>query len=122
MTTITASDLDSLLNLDGEVDDDILEAMIDAAIDRLNLYGTDLPNLTGTAGSKTVSVTSAERGAILQVASAVYSVSKSTGSTSTSRGIGGLNISESSSQGNRMLEDMVKDAAARLKELDVSYG
>src|SRR4030067_765613 len=122
MTTITASDLDSLLNLDGEVDDDILEAMIDAAIDRLNLYGTDLPTLTGTAGSKTVSVTSAERGAILQVASAVYSVSKSTGSTSTSRGIGGLNISESSSQGNRMLEDMVKDAAARLKELDVSYG
>lgn len=122
MPSVSADDLSNLLNIAGAVTDTILEAMIDGAIDRLNRYGTSISNMSGTAGSKTVSLTSAQRGAVLEVASAIYSISKSSGSSSTSLSIGGLSTSESSAQGNTIFESMVKEAARQLLLEDAEYG
>jgi hypothetical protein len=48
------------------------EIVVDAAIDLLNVFGADLDNLTGAAGSKTGSYTSAEAGAVMTLAREVY--------------------------------------------------
>jgi hypothetical protein len=84
MVTYTYSTLQSLINIDT---DDVTAAntenMIDQAIHLINLAGahvandrsvsyTDITNLSGTAGSKTVTLTSAQAGAVTEVAKAVY--------------------------------------------------
>lgn len=48
------------------------EQVIDAAINLLNTFGADVDNLTGTAGTKTGSYTSAETGAIITLSQQVY--------------------------------------------------
>lgn len=48
------------------------EAIINLAIDLLNLFGADLSRMSGTSGSKTVSLDSEERGAVLFVARDIY--------------------------------------------------
>jgi hypothetical protein len=84
MVTYTYSTLQSIINIDT---DDVTAAntenMIDQAIHLLNLAGahvandrsvsyTDITNLSGTAGSKTVTLTSAQSGAVTEVAKAIY--------------------------------------------------
>jgi hypothetical protein len=84
MVTYTYSMLQNVLNIDT---DDVTAAntenLIDQAIHLLNLAGahvandrsvsyTDITNLSGTAGSKTVTLTSAQAGAVTEVAKAVY--------------------------------------------------
>lgn len=48
------------------------EYIIDQAINWLNRYGTSLSNMSGTAGSKTVSLTSQEEGVVFETARLVY--------------------------------------------------
>lgn len=76
MVAVTYSTLHSLLHLVvADISAADTENLIDQAIDKLNLYGLGaftISNLTGAAGSKTVTVTSQERGAIMEVASSIY--------------------------------------------------
>ena len=74
MVTVVAATFSNLID-----DDDITatdsELIIDQAIDLLNMYSMvdeDISNMTGTAGTKTLSVEGYERGAILMVARPVY--------------------------------------------------
>lgn len=48
------------------------EVVLDGAINMLNAYNEGLDNLTGTAGSKTGSYTSAQVGKIMAVAQQIY--------------------------------------------------
>ncbi len=123
MVTITGSDT-FFTNVDSSYTATKWEAAIDQAINELNTYGKtlDLPNMTGAAGSKTLSVTSAEAGAIQAVAVAIYSQIKQSGSQSSSFGVGGLSMSSSSGQGSGAVENLAKDMAEYLRELDVSIG
>ena len=102
------------------------EACIDQSIDKINGYLRDdvLPNMTGTVGSKTVSVTSGQAGFIRDIAFAFYTKNKNAGASSTSISMGQLSESSSSSTGSEatMIDDMAKEAAERLKEIEVSYG
>jgi hypothetical protein len=125
MVEITGSDT-YFTNVDSTFGATKWEACIDQAINKINGYARDdiLPNMTGTAGSKTVSVTSSQAGFIQTVAVAIYANSKSAGATSSSVGIGGLNKSSSTSTGgeNDSPDDLAKEAALYLKEIEVSYG
>ena len=97
------------------------EACIDQAIDKINgEIGDDLlPNMSGTAGTKTVSVTSAQAGYIRDIAAAIYTSTKTGGSTSKSITAGVISTSESntSTVGSAQIDMLVKSAALRLKEL-----
>ena len=48
------------------------EIIIDQSINLLNVYGAEIDNLTGTAGTKTGDYTSAQAGAIMTIAQKVY--------------------------------------------------
>ena len=121
MTTITYTNLQTLLNI--TVAAATCESIIDHAINLLNTYGADLPNMTGTAGSKTWNGESNEAGAIMEVASAVY-ISKYvvSGATSSSYGLGPLSTSNSVSTGGSSPENLAKSLARELTELDVAVG
>ena len=125
MTDLTGADT-FFTNTDSDFTATKWEACIEQAIDKINGYARDdiLPNMTGTAGSKTVSVTSGQAGFIRDLAVAIYSNTKNAGSTSTSYGVGAISQSSSSStgQGASAIDSMAKEAALRLKEIEVSCG
>jgi len=103
-----------VLNLDSTFDDATMEGLIDQAIDMLNLYGinVDLPNMTGTAGSKTVSLTSPQQGAVVMITRVVYSqfYERADGSMT----FGGVTVSASDMMGNTVVIRTVKEAARLL--------
>jgi hypothetical protein len=122
MATITYSTLTDLLDL--SVPTDITaanaEKIIDQAIDLLNLYGNlDLPNMSGTAGAKSVSVESRQRGAILSVARAVYYGFYKGLETASA---GPVNVSSPDLMSNQSVLASVKEEAELLKDFDISYG
>jgi hypothetical protein len=125
MTDITGSDT-FFTNLDSSFTATKWEACIDQAISKINGYARDdiIPEMTGAAGSKTVSVTSGQAGFIRDIAVAIYAQNKNAGSTSESFGLGVLSSSSSSSTGaaGTQIDSMAKDAALHLKEIEVSYG
>jgi hypothetical protein len=118
MVTITHDSLTTLLN-DTVIVAATAEEIIDLAVDTLNLYGADLPNMSGVAGVKTVSVESKEKGAILLVARKIY-YGFYKGSTNVS--IGGLAVSNIDVLGNQSVLNFAKECASRLTELDVTLG
>jgi hypothetical protein len=126
MPAITGSDT-FFTNIDDEFTATKWEACIEQAIDKINGYAKDdiLPNMAGVAGSKTVNVTSGQAGFIRDLAVAIYANGKAGGASSSSIGIGSLSMSSSSnntSQSANMVDQLAKDAAACLKEIEVSYG
>lgn len=120
MATITADEFQVIMNkTDSDISNTNAEYIIDLAIDLLNTYGADLPNMGGTAGSKTVSVESRQKGAVMLVARAVYyGFYKGVEAV----GVGGLAVAVADVLGNATVVAAIKDAARQLVELDVSYG
>lgn len=119
MPNLTADDIDTLLNLTDGVSSEIIESWIDQAIDQLNLYGDlDISNMAGTAGSKTVSLESRERGAVNMVVRTVYLKYYKDQSVTTVAGLSVADVVMSDSE----VRLMVKQVARQLAELDVSRG
>ena len=73
MVTVTGTIFKTRLQ-DGDASATEAEYSLETAIDLLNTYGAGLDSLTGDAGSKTGSYTSAEAGAIWTMAREVYKV------------------------------------------------
>lgn len=119
MASISASDFTDLIQ-DSEISAANAEKILDHAINLLNLYGDlDLPNMGGTAGSKTVGLQSKEQGAVFEVARAVYySFFKGVDLV----GVGGLTVSSPDLLANPAVINAVKEAARRLVELEVGVG
>jgi hypothetical protein len=120
LTVITGSDT-FFTSIDGEFTATKWEACIDQAIDKINGYARDdiLPNLSGTVGSKSVTVTSGQAGFIRDLAVAIYAKDyKNNGLKSTTTGVGQINTSGSVDE----IESLAEKAASFIKELDVSYG
>jgi hypothetical protein len=69
---IDAAESKKIMNLP-QIANDVMENLIDLSVDVLNLFsGGSIPNMGGTAGSKTLSLSSAQRGAVFLVVRAVY--------------------------------------------------
>jgi len=123
MTTLTGSDK-FFTNI--KSDAEMWESLIDQSIDKINGYARDnlISNMTGAAGSKTVSVDSKAAGFIREIAVALYQKNVvSSGAQSSSYAMGGISSSSSaSSSSGGEIENLAKEAALRLKEIEVSYG
>lgn len=125
MTTITGSDT-YFTSIDSAFGATKWEGCINQAIDKINGYLREdvIPNMTGTAGSRTLTVTSAQAGWIRSVAVAEYARTKNAGASSTSQSLGVISESSSSSTGGTTdsPDEIAKEAALFLRELDVSIG
>lgn len=119
MPTVSAADLDAILNLAGQVSNEHLENIIDLSIDLLNLLGADLSNMSGTAGDKSVGLESPEKAAVFLVARTVYYGFYKDLDTSS---VGGLTVSTPDLMSNPAVLQAVNEAARHLIELDVSRG
>ena len=118
MATVTYADLRVLLN-EPTLSPTDAEQIIDLAVDSLNLYGADLPNMTGTAGAKSLSLESKEKGAVFLVARAVYyGFYKGLSSVSVSS----ISVSTPDVMSNASIIGAVKEAGHLLSEPDVDYG
>jgi len=125
MVTITGNDT-YFTNIDSSITQTQWESIIDHAIDKINGYARDdvIPNMTGTAGSKSVSVTSGQGGFIRSLAVLIYQKEfKSGGAQSENVSLGGFSTSSSASSGGASdIEELAKVAAERLKDIEVSFG
>lgn len=113
MATITATDLDTVLHLQNSVSDEVLEDLLDLAIDTLNLYGAAVDNMSGVAGAKSVTVTGKERAAaFISVRAIYYGFYKEIASST----IAGLTVSSTDLMSNPEVLRMIKEAARRLEQ------
>ena len=70
--SVTADTFKDLMN-QTDLDSEAVEKILDMAINCLNLYGQlDMSNMAGTAGSKTLNLTSQQNAALFIVARAIY--------------------------------------------------
>ena len=126
MTALTGSDT-YFTNVDSTYTATKWEACIDQAIDLINGKAGDdlLPNLSGSVGTKTVTVTSREAGFIRSIAVAIYANLKNAGSSSSSTTMGAFSTSSSNStgtSGTSNIDVLAEDAANKLKEMQVLIG
>ena len=118
MVSVTYLDMRVLLNQPSLSATDA-EKLLDLSVDCLNLYGQlDMSNMAGTAGAKTLNITSQQRAAIMLVARAIYfAFYRGLGSLSL-HGIAMTNPSDLLS--NSVVQDSVREAARLLQESDFS--
>jgi hypothetical protein len=120
MVSVTYADLHALLHITvADISAINTEKILDLAIDCLNLYGQlDMSNMAGTAGSKTLNVTSQEKAAIFLVARTIY-YSFYIGLTSANiNSLGVTNPPDLLS--NSIIQESVREAARLLQESDYS--
>lgn len=120
MVTVTGADFAAKIN-DSGLTATNAEYILDTTIDQLNLYADlELSNLQGTVGSKSLSVTSAQRGAIYFGARAIYASFWKNAANETG-GIGALNSANSGDlMSNPVILSAIKEAALILQDLDYS--
>jgi len=121
MATITATEFNTLMDLStSDLPLATGETIIDLAVDLLNNFsGADIPNMSGTAASKTWSGTSKEKGAIHLAARAIY-YGFFRGVSNLS--ISGISLSVADVLGNATVMETIKQVAGNLREMDVSLG
>ncbi len=91
---------------------DVAEFVLDSSIDVLDLFsGGSISNLGGTVGTKSLSVTNGQRGAILLVARAVYYGFQK---DLTGRTVGDITIQPTDLLSNAKVMETIQLAASRL--------
>ena len=123
--TINAASLQTLVNETvADLPNTTCEEILNQAINLINLEGQGQLNIStmqGTAGTKSLTVQSKEKGAIMQVAVAIYANNyKAAGSQSSSFQAGGIGLSESASTGTGTVEMIAKEAAKSLLQFSWS--
>lgn len=124
MVTLTAVSFTVLVH-DTSILTATAEALADQAVDQINgCIGEDqLPNMAGTSGAKTLTVSSFEAGWIKAVWTELYiQYYKNAGASSNTQGLGGISESSSSSSGgaNDNVQAVAEKAANALREIEVS--
>ena len=87
--TISGSTAQTQFN-DSTTSTTIWETLIDGGINLLNTFGANINNLSGTIGSKSVTLTSAQAGAVMTMTQQIYSkhYKNATGSNAVASTIG----------------------------------
>lgn len=120
MVSITGSDFAAKIN-DSDLTATQSEYLIDTAVDWINLVGVDLElaNMSGAAGSKTLSATSNQRGIIYFAARAIYaSFWKNAGNQNVN--VGGIGLTNMDLMSNPVVLNVIREAANKLHEADWS--
>jgi hypothetical protein len=90
--------------------------LFDAAANTYNIFGCDIPIMSGTAGSKTVTYTSAQKGAVFQGARVIYASFYKNAANNPSAGTGQINLSNADLMSNSTVWSMLKEIALELKK------
>jgi len=115
MVSVSATDLRTVMNLPDTITDTIIETILDLAVDTLNLFGAELSNMTGAEGSKTVTLTSKEKGAVFIAARAIkYGFYDPIAGGA----VESLSVSVSDLASNSVVMNTIKEAAQKLKEVE----
>lgn len=111
MPSVTGTDLKNILNADETATQ--LEYVMDLAIDALNVFNCGISNMSGSAGSKTVTLTSAQRGAVFLVARNIYaSFFKNAGNTNNS--VNSIGLTNTDLMSNPTIVAFIKTVASQL--------
>jgi len=118
MASVTAQNFIDVMNITDSTTN--MEYVIDLAIDTLNLYGAEaITNMTGLAGSKTVTLTSKQRGGVFHLARTIYHEFFQTRETA---GLGPMSVSSVELLANPTIMLAVEKIAKRLKTVDFAVG
>ena len=113
--TLSGSYFQTLMN-DADTSAATWESVIDSAVNAINSRANaNLPNMTGTAGSKTLSVTSKQAGSIEFVVRVIYATYLKNAGNQTV-GVGGLSLQVTDLMSSPAVLRAVDEAAARLDE------
>jgi len=127
MTSITYSAWTAVMNLNVgagagyDVTDQNAEKILDLTIDALNLFGNlEMSNMAGTAGSKTVNLSSSQKAAVFIVARAIYYGFYKELDVSN---VGGVNMTTNDLMKDPETIKLIKDCAEKLRaaEQDDDY-
>ena len=99
---------------DSTITDTNVEYLFDLAANTYNIFGASVPIMAGAAGSKTVTYTSAEKGAVFQGARIAYVSFYKNAANTPSVGISGLSISTADLMSNSTMVELFKEVARRL--------
>jgi hypothetical protein len=106
---------------DASISDANTENLFDAAANTYNIFGCGVPIMTGAAGAKVVTYTSAQKGAVFQGARILYVSFYKNASNNPSFGLGSLSLSNADLMSNSSTWGMLKDIAAELKGQTATY-
>ena len=105
---------------DTDITDAETENLFDLAANTFNIFGCDVPIMAGTAGSKTVTYTSAQKGAVFQGARIMYaSFYKNASNTNTSAS--NMSLTSTDLMSNSTIWNMLKEIAVALKGESATY-
>jgi len=108
------TDLRTIFNTESTITDITLETLTDAVIDELNSNGCKISNMSGAAGSKTITLTSAQQGAIRKVFRCIYASWHQNPTNIPSSTMGGISSSTADLMSNPAILAMIKDTARQL--------
>jgi hypothetical protein len=120
MTSYTATNFINVLDADETATQ--MEPLINAAISTLNIYSCNISLFTGTAGSMTGTLSSAEFGGVLFVLRVVYASFYKNAANIGSTGVSSLSQSMTDLMSNPATLAMIKDIAMQLMTSSVTTG
>ena len=98
---------------DAVITDINVENLFDAAANTFNIFGCSVPIMTGTAGSKVVTYTSAQKGAVFQGARVLY-VSFYKNAANVNVGISSLSVTTADLMSNSAIIQLFRTIADQL--------
>lgn len=119
MPTITAAEFRSVMNLPSSLSAQSLEYLLDLAIDALNFLGGDYSNLSGSAGTKSLTVESNKRFGVFAAARAIY---YSFFKDITTRSIGDISVTPTDLIANPEVLKVLQMAASKSVDINVRRG
>lgn len=101
---------------DSSIADATMEDLTDAVIDELNLNGLSISNMAGSAGSKTITLTSAQKGAVRRIFRVIYSSWYKNADNIQAGGVGNISLAFADLISQPETQKMITQTAALLKQ------
>ena len=114
MVSVSASDFKNVMHITDS--DTNMEYVLDMAINTLNLFGAEaIDNMSGDAGSKTVTLTSKQQGGVFLAAQIIYEqMFKDRGNV----GIGGVTVTTADLLANPVVMSTIEKIAKKLSTVN----
>jgi len=104
---------------DSDIADATVESLVDAVIDELNLHGLTLDNMAGTAGSKTITLTSSEKAAVRRIFRVMYASWHKNAAANASVNVGAIGLAVPDLISRPEVQAMINQTASLLLKASV---